>query len=66
MDKKICVICGKEFFENETNVLQIAYHIPYVTTYFTTNTYCKECNEKIVKPSIKEINERLKLNYKGA
>ena len=66
MNKQIkCLICGKELKENDTIPLQIAYNIPNKNLYMSIQTYCHECNEKIVEPTIKEINEKLKLNYKG-
>ena len=66
MNKQIkCLICGKELKENDIIPLQIAYNIPNKNLYMTIQTYCSECNEKIVEPTIKEISEKLKLNYKG-
>ncbi len=65
MAKKQCLICGKEVNEFEIIPLQIAYNIPNKNLYMTIQTYCEECNEKIVEPTIKEISEKLKLNYRG-
>lgn len=64
MDKK-CLICGKEVDEKICIPLQIAYNIPNRHLYMTTQTYCGECNDKIVLPTIKEISDKLKLNYTG-
>lgn len=60
-----CMICGKAISGNQIIPLQIAYNIPNKNLYMTLNTYCKECNTKVVEPTIKEISEKLKLNYGG-
>lgn len=65
MNERKCLICSKELKESDIIPLQIAYNIPYKNLYMTIQTYCSECNEKIVEPTIKEISEKLKLNYKG-
>lgn len=62
---KICMICGKQVDEQETIPLSITYHIPNGNLYMALNTYCKECNEKIVLPTIREISDKLALEYKG-
>ena len=65
MNERKCLICSKELKENDIIPLQIAYNIPNKNLYMTIQTYCSECNKKIVEPTIKEISEKLKLNYKG-
>ena len=65
MSKLKCIICGKAISGSQIIALQIAYHIPNNNLYMTTNVYCKECNKNVVEPTIKEINEKLKLNYGG-
>ena len=65
MNKKICLFCGKEIDENKCVPLLISYNIPNKHFYTTLQIYCKECNEQLVEPTIKEISEKLKLNYRG-
>ena len=60
-----CVICGKAISENQIVPLQIAYNIPNKNLYMAQNIYCEECNKNVVEPTIKEISEKLKLNYGG-
>lgn len=60
-----CVICGKAISGNQIIPLQIAYNIPNKNLYMGQMTYCEECNKNVVEPTIKEINEKLKLNYGG-
>ena len=62
---KTCMICGKQVEEQEVIPLSITYSIPKGNLYMTLNTYCKECNEKIVLPTIREISDKLALEYKG-
>ena len=59
------MICGKAISGNQMIPWQIAYNIPNKNLYMAINTYCKECNKNVVEPTIKEINEKLKLNYGG-
>ena len=61
---KTCMICGKQVEEQEVIPLSITYNIPKGHLYMTLNTYCKECNEKIVLPTIREISDKLALEYK--
>lgn len=61
---KYCLICGKEVEELKIIPLQISYNIPGRRLYMTLNTYCPDCNKKIVEPTIKEISDKLALNYK--
>ncbi len=60
-----CMICGKQVDEQEVSALSITYNIPKGTLYMTLNPYCKECNEKIVLPTIRGISDKLALGYKG-
>lgn len=62
---KTCMICGKQVEEQEIIPLSITYNIPKGRLYIALNTYCKECNEKIVLPTIREISDKLALEYKG-
>ena len=62
---KTCMICGKQVEEQEVIPLSITYNIPIGNLYMGLNTYCKECNEKIVLPTIREISDKLALEYKG-
>ena len=62
---KNCMICGKAISESQIIPLQIAYNIPNKNLYMGITTYCEECNTKVVEPTIKEISEKLKLNYGG-
>ena len=61
---KTCMICGKQVEEQEVIPLSITYNVPKGNLYITLNTYCKECNEKIVLPTIREISDKLALGYK--
>lgn len=66
MSRFKCMICGKSLLNcNDVIPLQIAYNVPKNNLYMTTNTYCEECNKNVVEPTIKEISEKLKLNYGG-
>ena len=62
---KTCMICGKQIEEQEVIPLSITYNNPKGNLYMTLNTYCKECNEKIVLPTIREISDKLALGYRG-
>lgn len=61
---KTCKICGKQVEEQEIIPLSITYNIPNGNLYIALTTYCKECNEKIVLPTIREISDKLALGYK--
>lgn len=66
MSRLKCSICGKPIFDvNGMMPLQIAYVSPETIVYISSRTYCKECNKNVVEPTIKEISEKLKLNYGG-
>lgn len=62
---KTCQICGKQVDEQEIIALSITYNIPKGSLYMSLNAYCEECNEKIVLPTIREISDKLALEYKG-
>lgn len=62
---KTCKICGKLVEEQEVIPLLITYDIPKENLYIALNIYCKDCNEKIVLPTIREISDKLALEYEG-
>lgn len=64
MTDRKCLICGKEIYNETCIPLQIAYNIPNEGLYMTINLYCKECNDTVVQPTIREISDKLKLGYK--
>ena len=63
MKKCKCVICGKEVKTSNCVPLSISYNIPDTGLYMTLNTYCKECNEKIVYPTLAIISDKLALGF---
>lgn len=62
--KKTCVVCGKEMLEKDTSCLAITY-LTDGSQYMTLNTYCRECDNKIVYPTIKKISDDLELQFRG-